>query len=163
MRDLSLDGQPATPLTKRARTGPTPSTTTPLARGSLKGTPSLAYTPQPKTALPSHLSRSLNGRNVPAIPATPSLDSPSSSSAIRFEDRKNALEVVETLNAHLPAIIGSASEAGSSRIALVSNVETKKYSYRYMFEKITERADGERVCWHCFATNFAVRSSGLYY
>jgi DNA polymerase alpha subunit B len=70
-------------------------------------------------------------------------DSPASGSNVKFEDRKNAGEIVESLNAHLPAIVGSATEASSSRVKMVSNVDTKTYNYRYMFEKITERADGE--------------------
>lgn len=126
---------------------------TPLARSAMRPssfTPSSATaghaTPQAhaKAALPSHLSRSTG---PPSSPLTPNgnLDTPSSSSSVRFEDRQNALEVAETLNGHLPSIVGSATESSTSRIALVSNANPKDYVYRYMFEKVTERAAGKRL------------------
>lgn len=49
---------------------------------------------------------------------------------------------METLNSHLSSIIGAATESNTSRIALVSNANPKDYVYRYMFEKVTERASG---------------------
>lgn len=127
------------------------SLTTPMARSvagagamrpSFTASPS-SMTPHPhgKTTLPSHLSRSL----VPDSPgpSSSSLDSPSSSgTAIKFEDRSNALEVVETLNGHLQSLVGSATESSTSRIALASNANPKDYIYRYMFEKVSERATG---------------------
>lgn len=136
----------------------TPATTnghaTPVARSAMRPssfTPSTSAaaghaTPQAhaKTALPSHLSRSTGPPSSPltnnGIP-----DTPSSSSSVRFEDRQNALEVAETLNGHLPSIVGSATESSTSRIALVSNANPKDYVYRYMFEKVTERAAGRPI------------------
>ena len=116
---------------------------TPLARniGAMKPYNGAGTPVQPKSALPSHLSRnaaqgSPNGQAGDSSGLSPA----SPSSAIPFEDRKNRLETLETLNSHLHPIVGSASEASSSRIKLASNADPKSYQYRYMFEKITERA-----------------------
>ena len=137
----SLDGLPSTPLAKRGKLGAgggagTPSTMTPLARniGSMKP---YSATPQTTRAGPSHLSRTAD---LPGSPSTFDSPSASGSSATRFEDRKNALEVVETLNGHLQGLVGAASEGSSSRIKMASNADPKAYNYRYMFEKISERA-----------------------
>lgn len=161
----SLDGAPSTPLAKRAKMGmessggpSTPSINksnlTPMARSVSNGMrPSASFAPSAASAstpqalgktaapLPSHLSRSTG---PPSSPTTNGLDTPSASSSfVRFEDRQNALEVVETLNGHLSSIIGTATESNTSRIALVSNANPKDYVYRYMFEKTTERASGK--------------------
>jgi DNA polymerase alpha subunit B len=166
----SLDGAPSTPLAKRAKMGgssnnfnnssSTPSSSsmmTPLARSSaattgmrpsaLTSSPSTSSTSTmtphangKSTAIPSHLSRTTNAPDSPS--SNNNFSSPSSSSAVPFEERSNPLEIVETLNGHLKAIVGSATESSTSRIALVSNANPKDYVYRYMFEKVTERAAG---------------------
>lgn len=149
----SLDGIPATPLAKKAKFGSnslgTPSSSTPIGRSTYNQRTSMATTGLsrtvpagvPATPLPSHLSRGGLQGNA-GSPGDALFASPSSSSTIRFEDRKNAGELVETLNGQLSTIIGSATDSNTSRIALASNADPRAYSYRYMFEKLTERADG---------------------
>ena len=63
--------------------------------------------------------------------------------ASRFEARDNALQIVESLNAHLENA-KSASGGGRlmSRVSLNSNADPKAYNYRYMFEKIMDRSEG---------------------
>ena len=95
----------------------------------------------------SSSSSDLNGGSSQAGPSRPpQFDTPSTASipAVRFEDRPNPREIVETLNGDLPSLVGYASTSSTSRVALSSNVDPRKYNYRYMFEKISERANGKQ-------------------
>ncbi|KAH8917747.1 DNA polymerase alpha, subunit B [Atractiella rhizophila] len=102
-----------------------------------------------KTPLASRFNSSY--ASAPLAPETPlprlpfklpeGLDSPSSPSvkALPFKDRQNSLQVVDTLNSHLsiPENIG----ASTSRVKVVGSRDPAAYSYRYMFEKLTDKGN----------------------
>lgn len=137
----SLDGLPATPLAKKSKFGGTPGSATPMANKML---PSSFATPQnKKPVIPSRLGgTSANGTLTPSTPGVFDSSAPSpSTSGVRFQDRQNALEVVESLNGHLPSTAEDGRQGNHSRIALASNADPKAYSYRYMFERIKDRSE----------------------
>lgn len=103
-------------------------------------------TPAKPSVLPTTAKPMVNGSS-PA--AGPSESKPQSTSRrvleaplpkrSNFESRSDALKVVESLNTHL----GPAPPVNSirSRVQLASNVNPASFRYRYMFEKLMDRAD----------------------
>ena len=162
MSACRLDGLPGTPvMKKKPGMASTPAPMTAFKPSSFG--PSSAMRPssfgasatpdrKPQHAQISGLgaassSSDLNGGSSQAGPSRlPQFDTPSTASipAVRFEDRPNPREIVETLNGDLPSLVGYASTSSTSRVALSSNVDPRKYNYRYMFEKISERANGKQ-------------------
>lgn len=72
----------------------------------------------------------------------------------KFAGRTNALTTTDTLNPHLSrgpaqAVPSGASAPKRPRIALSTQADPKDYAYRYMFEKVSERAEGASPATAC--------------
>ena len=106
--------------------------------------------PTPKPT--SHLANTHDDYSTPAKPgssklaatsnaATPTLVKSEHATPLpsKFETRTNALEIVESLNAHLDNATPHSSL--QSRVKLMSSADPKTYNYRYMFEKIMDRSE----------------------
>lgn len=53
------------------------------------------------------------------------------------------LEPLETLNAHLDEAAPGPATPGATRVALAVGTDLKAWSYRYMFERLGAKGEGE--------------------
>ena len=58
-----------------------------------------------------------------------------------FHLRHQAHSLVETLNPHLPSSFSGVPAGSKARVSLSSTVDPKQWTYRYMFEKISQRSE----------------------
>lgn len=61
--------------------------------------------------------------------------------AVRFADRQNAGQVIETLNEHLAQVEAPLAPAAAARIKLTSNTDLKKFSYKPMAMNLSEASE----------------------
>ncbi|ODN77905.1 hypothetical protein L202_05011 [Cryptococcus amylolentus CBS 6039] len=83
------------------------------------------------------------GLHFPSSPVSPSGVSPSLSPSILSGSPVSAVNsLTDTLNPHLPPVSQTNLKKGSKpRVELSSTITSADYSYRYMFEKISERSE----------------------
>ncbi|KAL7424793.1 DNA-directed DNA polymerase alpha subunit pol12 [Cryptotrichosporon argae] len=119
----------------------TPSSFATPQRPSPAGASSSAYRPNNRLAPPSATSTSRIGV-APSSPISPS-ESPAQLHPLPtqpFSARENPHALLETLNGHVGASSG-VPPGSRSRIAVSTPFDTSAYNYRYMFEKLSTRAD----------------------
>ncbi|KAM0746375.1 DNA polymerase alpha, subunit B [Meredithblackwellia eburnea MCA 4105] len=88
----------------------------------------------PSSSSPPHSSSS----TTPAISRS---NSSQAAPVIPFLLRPSPLALLESLNVHLPLPPSSSTTGTTPRVKLSSTIAPKDYDYRYMFEKMSERAD----------------------
>ncbi|KAK4704750.1 DNA polymerase alpha subunit B, partial [Phenoliferia sp. Uapishka_3] len=130
----------STPTHKRPRAG----ASNPYTPGSsTKPSTPKSTSHRPLATGPSRLGSS------PRFPAD-SQSSPASSStipSIPFLLRPNPFTLQETLNGHIPLPTSEQSRGTAMRTKLFSTTNPADYNYRYMYEKMMERSEGElRSC-----------------
>lgn len=80
----------------------------------------------------------LRNSSSPLTPSNYASDSTPKASQSNFVSRKNPGLITNTLNGHLE--IAPNNSVFDTRVGLLSAVSLKKYKYRYMFEKLSERS-----------------------
>ncbi|CAK3862559.1 DNA polymerase alpha subunit B [Lecanosticta acicola] len=77
----------------------------------------------------------------PADSKTPASGKAGPGPAVAFEERKNAGDVVESINSHLSAIVAPEIPPTEPRVKLKANVDLPKYAYKPMAMKLSEASE----------------------